>query len=535
MEELLLIALALCLVFALAAVSDSEAAPLYGRWGRTFAAQDGTPHHAEVTVRLTSPKEKNHTVSGYWDGGTSWGVRFMPDEEGEWSYRSESDSPGLDGVTGTFSCRRVPTDDRFLQHGPLRVSRDGRSFEHADGTPFFWLGDTVWTGPQLAAKGDWDRFLDDRVQKKFTGIQFVLTAPWRTAPTDENGHPSYTGQEEMRIVPEYFRRMDERVNAINAHGLLAIPVMLWSIGPNDPGRFLPEDQAIRLARYLLARYGAHHVAWILPGDDKYVDENAEKWKRIGRAVFDGREHAPVTLHPQGMQWPFDGFKNESWIGYYGYQSGHGDDARTVSWLHSGPPAQAWKEGPARPVINLEPPYEDHFGYQSKQPHSAYNIRRAAYWSLLNAPTAGLTYGAHGVWSWHSKPGEPPTDHPYTGVAKPWHEAMDLPGSRDMKVMAEFFTSLSWWKLRPRQDLLSRQPGEDDPFRHIAASQSEDAKVSVFYLPTGGELSLKASLLPKRVNAAWFDPRTGVRSPASPESDGSYTAPDDRDWVLLIQE
>lgn len=529
-----MIVFALLMIVALTAVSDAAAVPLWGKWGRRLTAQ-GTPSpETPVTVHLTAPSGKTRAVSAFWDGGSEWGVRFMPDEEGEWSYRTESDAEGLGGVSGTFPCRRVESGNRFLAHGPIRVSENGRYFRHADGTPFFWLGDTVWNGPLLAAKDDWNRFLDNRVEKEFTGIQFVMTAPWRTAPADENGNVSFTGKEEMRIVPEYFQRMDERVDAINAHGLLAIPIMLWSIGANDPGRFLPEDQAIRLAQYLLARYGAHHVAWLLPGDDRYFDENAEKWKRIGRAVFEGREHAPVSLHPQGMQWPFEEFKGEDWVGYEGYQSGHGDDANTVKWIHSGPPSTEWRKEPARPIVNLEPPYEDHFGYQSRKPHTPYNVRRASYWSLLASPTAGLTYGAHGVWSWHTKPGEPPTAHEGSGPAKHWREAMDLPGSEDMEVLAEFFTSLPWWELRPRQEILAEQPGAEDPFRHIAAAQTQDGKVTVLYLPVGGEAALKPGLLTERASAEWVDPRTGKRQAASPGAEGRYAAPSGEDWLLLIR-
>ncbi|MEZ4664190.1 MAG: DUF4038 domain-containing protein [Caldilineaceae bacterium] len=58
---------------------------------------------------------------------------------------------------------------------------------------------------------------------------------------------------------------------------------------------------------------------------------------------------------------------------------------------------------------MEPPYENHVAYQSGQPHDAHSVRRAMYWSLLNAPTAGVTYGGHGVWGWDDG-STPPVDH-----------------------------------------------------------------------------------------------------------------------------
>ena len=530
--------LPLAAVLILFHVARSETVPLWGRWQQSFTARELATFESELTVELTSPSGRRHVVPGYWDYKAVWTVRFRPDEEGKWSYRTHSAPAirGLDGEAGTFDCRRVPGQaSRFLEHGPLRVSADRHYLEHADRTPFFWLGDTVWNGPLLSDKDDWDTFLNDRVAKRFTAIQFVLTAPWRTAPTDADHQTAFLGRDKIQINARFFQRMDERLDAIEAKGLLAVPVMLWAIrGEDNPGHFLPEKQAIRLAKYLVARYGAHHVVWILAGDANYTGEVAERWKRIGQAVFGETPHAPVALHPGGMQWPYDTFRDEQWLDLVGYQSGHGDDAKTLRWIHSGPPSQEWQREPARPLINLEPPYEDHLAYQSRQPHSAYHVRRAAYWSLLNAPTAGLTYGAHGIWSWETT-AKVPLNHNSTGVAKPWREAKDLPGSTQMKHLAELFTSLAWWQLRPDDSLLAAQPGGDDPARHVSAARSERGDLGVLYLPVGGEVALKSGILRGRWQAEWFDPRTGIRTPIRGAAQGKFSAPDEQDWVLVLRK
>ena len=76
------------------------------------------------------------------------------------------------------------------------------------------------------------------------------------------------------------------MDAINEKGLVAAAVLLWAIrGDENPGHSLPEDQIIKLEKYFVARYGAHHVVWIPGGDADYSGANGEKWKRIGRAVF----------------------------------------------------------------------------------------------------------------------------------------------------------------------------------------------------------------------------------------------------------
>ena len=424
---------------------------------------------------------------------------------------------------GSFNCRKVKTENPLLLHGAIRVASSGTHLEHADGTPFFWLADTAWNGALKSTKEDWNTFLDDRVAKKFTAIQFVTTQ-WRSAPTNLENEVAFTGTEKIQINPAFFKRMDERVDALNAKGLLAVPVLLWAIkGNENPGWYLPEDQIILLEKYLVARYGAHHVVWIPAGDSTYKEANGEKWRRICRAVFDGTNHAPIVMHPQGMQSYFENYKNEKWADIIGYQSGHGDNDNTLKWIHSGPISTEAKQLPTKPFINLEPPYEDHIAYQSKQRLTDFSVRRASYWSLLSAPTAGLTYGAHGVWSWETEPKEPLL-HAGTGIAKPWHEAMKMPGSEQMKYMYEFFASIKWWELKPDDSLVEKQSNE--PAKHISISKNYE--LAVAYLPVGGEVTIKT----KFTKSEWFNPRTGQMQAAIAEQN-KFRAPDDKDWLLKL--
>ena len=510
--------------------------PQWGRWEQAFTGRESAAPETDLTVDFTSPSGKVRSVLGFWDGGATWRVRFSADEMGEWKYRTHSAPvvPGLDGQAGQFQCdRRAGAKSAFLRHGSVRISADGRHFEHADGTPFFWLGDTVWYGAILSAAPDWETYLNDREGKGFSVVHFNVVAPRNGVAADENGEISFTGVENIRMNPKFYQRLDQRVEAVNAHGVLAALVQTWGLRKEDSGNYLPESQMVRLMRYLEARYGANYVVWILTGDAHYEGEQGERFKRIGRTVFGGRPHAPTTLHPAGMRFPFESFREEKWLDFLIYQSGHGDDARTLEWIHSGPVSTFWQKSPARPLINLEPPYEGHLGYQSRKPHTDYVTRRAIYWSLLNAPTAGVTYGAHGVWSWHTKPGEPPTDHPNTGVAKTWREALPFPGSTQMKFLGEMFQSIAWWELAPDEGLLGAQPGGTDPARHVSASRSKKADLALLYLPVGGNVTLRPGVLAANLRAEWFDPRSGQRSIAKEVARGAFAAPDTSDWVLLL--
>jgi hypothetical protein len=538
-----------CSTAALLAAPASTAHPDVARWGifeAAFTAARNSPNPLQDTdlrVTFTSPSRQTRTVAGFWDGGVTWRVRFSPDEAGRWTYVTsaapQSDS-GLHAQQGTFRVVRPKGGTRFDRHGPVRVSRNRRHLEHADGTPFFWLADTGWNAALLSTPEEWRHYVAERARQRFTAVQWVTTQ-WRAAPLgDRQNEPAFTGRETIAVNPSFFQRLDAKVSALDAAGLLSAPVLLWAIGSGadasvNPGFSLPEDQAIRLARYMIARWQAHDVVWILPGDGDYRGEKAERWKRIGRAVFDGSPHAPVVLHPGGMHWVLREFQNEAWVDIHGYQSGHGDDEKTLRWMTEGPPAREWTLEPTRPFINLEPPYERHLAYQSRKPIPPEVVRRAVYWSLLNAPTAGVSYGGHGVWGWDDGT-RPPTDHAGSGIPLPWKEAIVMPGAEQMAHVAALFTGIDFWRLRPMPDALAEQPGTAAAASFVTAAGSTARDLLVVYTPAVRRVALNATHVP-RGRAQWFDPRTGARVGARGDRDGAvirFEAPGDGDWVLVIR-
>ncbi len=500
----------------------------------------------ETDLRVTffAPDGERFTVPGFWNGGRDWRVRFAPNLAGTWSYQtscSNTNDLGLHGQSGEFLCTAPRGEDRFTQHGPVKVARDGRHLIHDDLTPFFWAGDTAWNGALLSTPEGWVYYLRTRREQGFSAVQWVATQ-WRAAPTgDLEGKLAFTGTDKIEPNREFFDRLDRKAAQLARAGLLNVPVLLWAIGSGadpkvNPGFSLPEDQAIKLARYMVARWQALPVVWILPGDADYRGDKAERWKRIGRGVFGDIHHAPTMLHPGGQHWNLPEFQNEDWLDIIGYQSGHGDGDATWRWIQDGPPARDWKREPPRPFINLEPPYENILAYQSKKPHSPENVRQAMYWSLLNGPTAGVSYGGHGVWGWDDG-SKPPTDHDGSGTPLPWREALKMPAADQMRHLNAFFTSIEFWKLRPAPEMLAKQPGAESAARFVAIARSEEGEFAVAYVPSDRAIEVKLKELPPRPQITWINPRDGTRSPAvGVVSDTSLQLPTPAagDWLLHIR-
>lgn len=526
----------------------APALPTVAQWTVFETAFTADSHYGnpfqdvEVAVILTAPSGRTLETFAFWDGEDTWRLRVSPDETGTWTFRTRAtlqNDAGLNGRTGSFACVPYTGSNPLYRHGAVRVSPHGPYFEQADGTPFFWLADTAWNGALKSAPADWDTYLNDRHAKGFTVVQFVMTQ-WGPGVGNGDSRAAYEGQDHILIDPTFFAWMDDRYRALSEHGMVPAPVLLWD-APwgeyakfNSPGRALPEDQLIRLGRYMVARYSAFQPLWILAGDGLYQGAEAGPWQRIGRGVFGEHPLRPATTHPAGKLWAAGTLGNETWFTFLGYQSGHNLNEGTMRWITRGAPATAWRDAPGRPTINLEANYEAHRNFATNKPFSADEVRRTAYWSLLVSPTAGVTYGAHGVWSWEMRTATP-LNHEDTGAAHPWQEAMHLPGSAQMKLLRDLFDAVGWWTLEPAPERLVGQPGDQDPAAFVAVSRSKSSGALLLYTPVGQPLIVDTQGLPANAELQWFNPRTGgwTAGGAVSADRARITPPDNQDWVAWL--
>jgi hypothetical protein len=87
------------------------------------------------------------------------------------------------------------------------------------------------------------------------------------------------------------------------------------------------------------------------------------------------------------------------------------------------------------------------------------------------------------------------------------------------------TSLQWWKMEPRDDLVSQG----------AYCLAEPGQQYLVYLPTGKQADVKLS--DGKYRAQWFNPRTGQWSAIGIVSGPKWTSPqssDDGDWAITLR-
>ena len=489
-----------------------------------------------MEVLFTSPTGRTKTINAFWDGEKKWKARLMPDETGIWNFEtkcSDTKNLGLNSQKGSFQCKISPDQEDIFKHGPIIIPKGTYHLSYSDGTPFFYLACTAWNGALKSSDEEWDQYLQQRVKNSYTAIQLVTTQ-WRGCDKSSEGLVAFEGSGRIRINPDFFRLIDKKIDKVNEFGLVAVPVILWTLQNGSgrelsPGYYLPDDQAILLAKYIVARYGGNHVIWSLGGDGIYTGTYEQRWKTIGRAVFDGKTQGIVAQHPCGRSWIGEIYKDESWLDIIGYQSSHSNEAGTVNWITKGPMSQTWSKLPPRPLINMEPNYEEiRFKITDR------DVRNASYWSLFATPISGVTYGANGIWPW-LREGEKILNHSDAPGTSLWNKSISFPGSIQMGFLAQFIRKFEWWNLYPAQELLVNQPG-DSTFNHfVSVVKSPDNKTILAYLPVKLTIKIRKPLdIDYKVK--WFNPVTNIYSDGKVTDDGkvlSITSPADSDLLLIL--
>jgi len=518
------------------------------QWTRTtLVLASARPHaHPGTDVTLdalfTGPDGATLALPGFWDGGNTWKVRFAPTQVGRWTYRITCSDPadrGLHGVTGTLRCRPYTGSLAIYRHGFLRVADDRRHFAHADGTPFFWLGDTHWQMPDCerldacncpgcGCGSQFRHLAADRLRKGFTVYQTYPDA----AMNDAGGNPRrarWWTEPYAHLAPQPFRDFfDPMMDYLADHGL----VIALGAGVHHLSSRMGRDALVRFTRHLVARYAAYPVVWFT-GQEVDIEQDTphslEHWRAAAETIAQGDGyHHPLSAHMDSTGEPKT-FADRPWHSWFATQGGHKPRGiRSAAHYRS-----YWDYEPARPFVETEAMYE-HVSCE-QQPATTRDTRVAA-WNALLCGAAGYSYGAAGVWALKWAPEQPGWDS-YNGKI-PWYEGMALPGSTQMAHMRRFFEELPWFRLVPRW----HDPAWGAfqvPDQTALATDGDAVWVAYFFHDGTATGELRNLDSHGSYQAQWFDPRTGARQRiAAAVTPGAQryaipSKPDHQDWVLLL--
>lgn len=442
--------------------------------------------------------------------------------------------------------------DKPWLRGKLTISANGRFLQTADGTPFFWMGDTAWRLFQRLTREEAVTYLDDRQSKGFNVVQVMIASS--AGEKNQYGREAFIGRNpgQPRTTPghdpstgdeyDYWDHVGFVLTQAEARGIYLAMLPTWCSMAKSA---LNETNAPAYIDFLLNRFKHHpNVIWV-NGGDCLGSLFPALWNLIGNKLKQGDPDHLVTYHPFGGTSSSMWFHGESWLDFNMFQSGHRryDQVRKEQ-------ASFWKgeDGwrfveedlamkPQKPTLDAEPIYESipQGLHDPNEPFwDANHVRRYAYWAVF-AGAFGHTYGHNAVMQMHM-PGARKGSY---GVREVWSDAIAAPGARQVPYLKRLMLSRPVFERIPDQGLVAGVNGEK--YERVIATRGKS--YALLYTFTGRPFKVQMGRISGgTVTAWWFDPRNGTASRigAVPNKEvATFTPPGapgaGNDWVLVLDD
>ncbi|MFW6261669.1 MAG: DUF5605 domain-containing protein [Spirochaetota bacterium] len=273
---------------------------------------DGNPF-VDVSFEADfSLRNRTVTVRGFYDGEGRYLARFMPDEPGEWTWRTRSETVALDGHSGAFSVSGPGDRGRAgaggtgsaaggaPNHGPVQVS--GTRFAYADGTPYVPIGTTcyAWFHQPKELR---DRTIGTLAANAFTKIRMCLFPKHYRYNHNEPELFVFPGSLEdgfdyARFDPAFFADFEVELDRLMQLGIEADLILFH---PYDRWGFQNMEAEVeeRYLRYAIARLASfRNVWWSMANEwDFMKQKDVQDFHRYFRTVWreDPYDH-PRSVH-----------------------------------------------------------------------------------------------------------------------------------------------------------------------------------------------------------------------------------------------
>ena len=426
---------------------------------------------------------------------------------------------------------------------PIHASENGRYLVDSNNKPFFYQAETPWTIFMNLNEEEMSELMDIRIRQGFNVIQTMSIATEKNV----NGHEPFEDKDFTRPNLAYFEHIRKGIQLAEEKGLLVGMSTAWkgccNSGWGEWDRFILLNGTKKCREYgrFLGKYfaGCKNLFWVQGGDND-PKAHYDHYREIALGIRESMPDVLQTYHASAghsssdvLPYRDNPWFNFSWTYTYSYSK------RNV-WFY----LEGWGElpevyevnhleyckKPVKPFVLGESQYEgeDSVSYKPRTPSEM--VRRQAYWSVLS----GSCGHAYGSWCW--------------GVNKDWRKVENDAGAWQMGHVRKFFEAIPWYSLVPdtENQFILEGAGTYGKTDYATAAYLPDFSLVTIYIPPTGtgsrKLTINTANIKGKIQAQWFDPVTGIYSPAVYTKKGKVlklTTPGDHgdggnDWVLLIK-
>lgn len=373
----------------------------------------------------------------------------------------------------------------------------------SNGEEQFILADTCWSAFTNATIEDWKYYINYRAKQGFNVIQVNLLRQWDASASDLGLHPFDVNEDGTynfsEVNDKYFDRVYEMVKFAKQKGITVALVLFWV-------NYLPDTWATKLKKtslfpkelveeyidFVVEKFGELEPIFFISGDTDFPSSEVIN-EYYNKALNRLKEISPkslAALHIRGREPKIpDDLRLNNNLDFYMYQSGHNIEYQYMAYTL----AEKFNSTiPKRPVINSEPCYEL-MGYSRRVygRFSREDVRRVAWQTVFSGANAGITYGAHGIWSWHNEQLEFDSsvgeafETPYD-----WRDALKFEGAWDYSFLRRFVEKEKIFHGEPDQSILLN---DTDEIRVIKVKD----RIYV-YIPSNIKIRLKGQYNSKNI-------------------------------------
>ncbi|MBF6626373.1 DUF4038 domain-containing protein [Aerococcaceae bacterium zg-BR9] len=378
----------------------------------------------------------------------------------------------------------------------FQISDNNKNFV-VNNQPVFLLADTCWSAFTNIEERDWEYYLEYRRNQGFNVIQVNMLQQWDASQTYLSNIPFAFSEEETFDFhcydEEYFKRAQRMVQIAYDKGITIALVLLWanyvpdtwaSQMPIKQLGIFPKNEVRSYVNKVMSLMDQYKPIYLISGDTDFQTEEVivDYYLAALRQVKLNNPDALTSLHIRGREDSIpEILKKSGCLDFYMYQSGHNIQYKSMTYQLA---KKFYEMEPSRPVMNSEPCYEM-MGYSRRiyGRFSREDVRRAAWQSVLSGASSGITYGAHGIWSWHndalnfdSSKGEA-FETPFD-----WRDALRFKGARDYSFIKRFIEEKQLFHLIPAQELLVNHSPE------IRCAKNNDRLI--IYIPSSIHIHIK---------------------------------------------
>jgi hypothetical protein len=374
----------------------------------------------------------------------------------------------------------------------IRIS-ETKDYFIKEGKKFFYLADTVWSAFSKTSIEEWEHYLDYRRSQNFNVLQINILKQFDAGEKDKQlSSFNYNVDRSIDFYSfnqAYFEKAQKMLDMAVKKGFTPALVVLWGNYVKDTwmvkdngSMIMPYDAVKPYVEFVVKTFSRFDPIYMISGDTDFGSEETIKYYKTAMDTIKALSPSSLTtLHLCFKPDMPDSLVYSNNLDFYMYQSSHSIEGQYAAHQY----ARHFLNSPVkRPVVNGEPCYEGH-GYGFKYGRfSAFDVRKAMWQSVLAGAKAGVTYGAHGIWSWHTK-GSPFNGEAYASIPFDWKTALYFEGAWDAGYLRWVFETNDLFDILPDNDILINKTEE------IITARNEN-KI-VVYIPYSIDVKLKIDM------------------------------------------